>query len=234
MAEVHRRFNDVKWSDRLDAFGEVSGRLSIVSKQPSDSLRAALQQEKEHESATSPRAPTRAAFAVSIPLNERDDVQSGDSLLREGQLDDALAVYKRRLQICDHIRAKGMPNLQAIEDRDISIKKVTEIALHYLADREYDKARATIDFAISVEPLSQFANLRRAHVLMFSENGEDDARSLYLRYRGQKMTAEQTADNFVLQDFQLLRQAGRTTRLMNEIEELLRMPSDIAHRRLVR
>ena len=60
---------------------------------------------------------------------------------------------------------------------------------------------------------------------------EKDARAIYLRYRDQRMTPEDTGPTFSLKDFELMRKGGRVHPLMNEIEALLRNARPPAGRR---
>ena len=59
----------------------------------------------------------------------------------------------------------------------------------------------------------------RAHALMFLDR-TDEARVLYLQYRGQKNVEEQKSwETVIVDDFAKLRKAGLSRPLMDEIEK---------------
>jgi tetratricopeptide (TPR) repeat protein len=181
-----------------------------------------------------PAPAVRPAAAEAMPaLSEREDIEAGHTLLSQGRLDEALDVYKRRVNRCDKILANGVPNMQASEDRHIVVNKVSEIALGHVLAGQYEKALATLDYAMSVVPLSAFANVRRAHALMFLGRNPE-ARALYLQYREQRMTAQQTGANVILQDFERMRKVEHVDPLMDEIETLFGAPNPEQPPRLMR
>jgi len=151
-----------------------------------------------------------------------EDIPSGDRFLAEGSWDGALAIYKRRITRCNEILSNGVFNLQANDDLHAVVNKISDISLLYLIDRQDEKAGETVDYAVSVKPRSPIANVRRAHVLMFlGKEKEKDARAIYLQYRDQRMTPEDTGAAFILKDFALMRKYDRVHPLMDEIEALL-------------
>jgi hypothetical protein len=64
---------------------------------------------------------------------------------------------------------------------------------------------------------SEYVN--RAHALMFL-NRVDEARVLYLKYRGQKVEGDKSWEAAILEDFAELQKAGLTHPLMQEIEKV--------------
>ena len=142
--------------------------------------------------------------------------------MAESNWDGALAIYKRRITRCNEILSNGVFNLQANDDLHAVVNKISDISLLYLIDRQEKKAGETVDYAVSVKPHSPLANVRRAHVLMFlGKEKEKDARAIYLQYRDQSMTPEDTGAAFILKDFALMRKYDRVHPLMDEVEALL-------------
>jgi serine/threonine protein kinase len=92
-------------------------------------------------------------------------------------------------------------------------------AFSFLRDRDFAKALDVIDCAISTTPGSTWAKVRRAHALMLLGR-EDEARTLYRRYRGVKVDPESSGESIILQDFAAMRQAGLAHPLMDEIEQV--------------
>ena len=105
--------------------------------------------------------------------------------------------------------------MQASGDRHIVVNKVSEIGLGYVLAGQYEKAFVTLEYAMSVVPLSAFANVRRAHVRMFLEK-KSEARALYLQYREQRMTPKQAGANVILQDFERMLEFERVDPLMED------------------
>jgi Tfp pilus assembly protein PilF len=223
MSEIERRFAEAMWDERrnkrrIDHAADVS---PIGETDPSRQLILA----GAGVASPPPRAPA---------LSEPDDLNSAKELLCQGRPDEALVICKRRIQICNQIIGKGVPNLQAPEDRHLAIKLVSEISLAFLLEGEFSKALDAASYAISEVQSSPFASIRRAHALMFLGNAEE-ARAVYLQYRGEKMTPEQRGESVILQDFQAMREHDRGAPLMEEIEELFGRPQpQVSHRILIR
>jgi hypothetical protein len=157
-------------------------------------------------------------------LMQADDIKSGDILASHGKLDEAFAVYRRRLAICDKKLANGRINLQAIDDRHTAVRRISDLSLGFLLKHDFEKARATADHANSVAANSAWANLRCAHALMFL--GQiNEARASYLHYRNEKVDPERRGDSVILQDFAAMRDAGLTHRLIDEVERLFAVAS---------
>jgi hypothetical protein len=83
---------------------------------------------------------------------------------------------------------------------------------------EHDPPLEASDFVISIVPDEIWLYTNRAHALMFL-NRADEARALYLKYRGEKKVhGEKSWEAVVLEDFAELRKAELSHPLMDEIE----------------
>ena len=156
------------------------------------------------------------ASKVSPP--PADDIPSGDFLAEEGKFDEALDVYCKRIEISQAKLINGRVNLQAIEDRQSAIERMSDLAFAFMLQRDFQKSIAVADKAIGVLPNSTSPNLRRAHALMLL-NRTDEARTLYHRFGVGKATPELTWHDIVRQDFVAMRNAGLCHALMAEIEK---------------
>ena len=156
------------------------------------------------------------ASEVSTP--PADDIPAGDRLAEEGKFDEALDVYCRRIEISQAKLINGRVNLQAIEDRQSAIERMSDLAFAFMLQRDFQKSIAVADKAIGVLPNSTSPNLRRAHALMLL-NRTDEARTLYHRFGVGKATPELTWHDIVRQDFVAMRNAGLCHALMAEIEK---------------
>jgi hypothetical protein len=84
--------------------------------------------------------------------------------------------------------------------------------------RGFAAALEAADQATSLAPHEIWLYSNRAHALMFLGR-EEEARALYLRYRGEKkVQGVKSWETVVLEDFAELRKVGLTHPLMDEIE----------------
>ena len=155
--------------------------------------------------------------AAKVSTPQADDIPAGDRLVEEGKLDEALEVYHRRVEISQAKLVGGRVNLQAIEDRQIAIERMSDLAFIFALNRDFQKAIDVADSAIRILPNSSLPNLRRAHALMFS-NRVDEARVLYHRFGVGKATPELTWQDVIRRDFSALGNAELSHPLMAEIE----------------
>ena len=85
--------------------------------------------------------------------------------------------------------------------------------------RQFASALESAEQTISLAPDMIWLYSNRAHALMFLDR-TDEARALYLQYRGAKNVWEQESwEDFILGAFVELGQAGLTHPLMDEIEK---------------
>jgi tetratricopeptide (TPR) repeat protein len=167
------------------------------------------------------RPRTRAADST-LDLVHASDVRSGEMLAEQCMFDEALAVYLRAVET---IKAKidrfsgGQYNVQVIDDRNAVIDQLANLSLGFLRDHNFVKALEAIEGALGALPQSPRLNIYRAHVLMCLER-LDEAKSLYLRYRREKLGRDQLAETAILQDFHAMRRAGLSYALQDEIEAL--------------
>jgi hypothetical protein len=85
--------------------------------------------------------------------------------------------------------------------------------------RNFSSALEACDLAVSVAPDKIWLQANRAHALMFLGRA-DEARALYLRYRGEKNVQNgKPWEPVVLENFAEMRKAGLIYLLMDEIKE---------------
>jgi tetratricopeptide (TPR) repeat protein len=140
----------------------------------------------------------------------------GDVLVRQAKLGDALAAYRESLAIRERLAAADRTNAQWQNALQAIISKIGSIAFHFILARDFGNALDAADQAISLAPDRIWINVNRAHALMFLGR-LDDARALYLRYRGEKkVLGDKSWEAGVLEDFAELRKAGLTHPLMDD------------------
>jgi tetratricopeptide (TPR) repeat protein len=148
----------------------------------------------------------------------RSDERVGDVLMGQGKLDEALKAYHDGLTIAERLAAADPSNMQWQRDLQYSVDRIRGIAYKFILARKFDTALEAADQAASLEPQSVWLNVNRAHALMFLDR-VDEARVLYLKYRGEKNVQEgKSWEAVILEDFAELRKSGLSHPLMNEIE----------------
>ena len=157
---------------------------------------------------------------TEIKAREYDDVHSGDRLFEQGNFEEAFKVYCRSIEICQAKLASGRANLQAADDRQIAISRISDLAFLFTIELDFQKAVEVADEAIKVQPNSGWPNIRRGHAVMFLDR-PDEARVLYERYRDGKAAPDLAWKTVILEDFAKMRNAGLSHPLMEEIEQEL-------------
>jgi tetratricopeptide (TPR) repeat protein len=142
----------------------------------------------------------------------------GDVLVAQGKLDEALKAYRDGLAIRERLAAADRSNTQWQRDLQYSIGRIGGLAYRFVLSGNFFKALEAADQAIALAPEKIWLDTNRAHALLFLGR-VDEARALYLQYRGEKkMQGEKSWEAVVLEDFAELRKAGLTHPLMDEIE----------------
>ena len=144
----------------------------------------------------------------------------GDVLVAQGKLDEALKAYRDGLAIAERLAAADRSNTLWQRDLQYSIGRIGGIAWNFVLARNFVTALDAADQAISLAPYKKIWLYRnRAHALMFLDR-VDEARALYLKYRGQQnVFGNKSWEIGILEGFALLQKAGLTHPLMAEIEK---------------
>ena len=139
--------------------------------------------------------------------------------MRQGKLDEALKAYRDALAIRERLAAANRNNPQWQSDLQYSLDYVGGLAYNFILARSFTTALEAVEQAISLAPEKIWLYSNRAHALMFLER-TDEARALYLKYRGTKNVSDgKTWEVVILEGFAELRKAGVTYPLMDEIEK---------------
>jgi tetratricopeptide (TPR) repeat protein len=143
----------------------------------------------------------------------------GDVLDEQDNLDDAAAAYRASLTVREWL-AEAAPD-DADRRRELlgTVGKLGDLAYKLLLAGQFAAALECADQAIALAPEQIWIQTNRAHALMFLGR-VDDARALYLRYRGERLEGDRSWEAVVIEDFAELRRAGHTHRIMREIETL--------------
>ena len=143
----------------------------------------------------------------------------GDVQVAQGDLAGALKSYRESLAVSQRLASLDRSNRQWEDDLQFVIGSIGGLAYRFVLARDFATALAAADQAISLAPDQIWLYTNRAHALMFLGR-IDEARALYLKYRGQKNVQEgKSWEAVVLEDFAELRKAGVTNPLMDEIEK---------------
>jgi tetratricopeptide (TPR) repeat protein len=146
-------------------------------------------------------------------------VSSGAAEPALGKLDEALTDYRDGLPIIKALVAQDPSNT---EHQLVLLQGyangIGNLAYYFVLARNFGTALKAADQAIALAPQLIFLYGNRAHALMFLDRVEE-ARTLYLKYRGQKnVVGDKSWEAVVLEDLSELRKAGLSHPLMGEIE----------------
>jgi tetratricopeptide (TPR) repeat protein len=143
-------------------------------------------------------------------------------LASQGELMQALAAFRSALMIRQVLIKLDPRNGQWRKDLQTSADRLGELSYKFVLARDFETALAAVDEAIAVAPGTIWLHGNRAHALMLLGR-TDEARALYLQYRGLKdVEGDKSWTEVITADFTELRQAGLVNPLMNEIETALR------------
>jgi tetratricopeptide (TPR) repeat protein len=143
----------------------------------------------------------------------------GDVLVNQGKLDEALKSYQDSLAIAQRLAVSDRSNTRWQNDLQYSTGRIGDLAYEFVLAQNFARALEASDLVISVAPDKIWLHTSRAHALMFLDR-VDEARTLYLRYRGEKNVQDgKPWESLVVEDFAELRKAGLTHPLMDEIEK---------------
>lgn len=145
----------------------------------------------------------------------------GDILKKQGKLFEALAAYQKGLAIERRLLQIDPKNALWQTALGADASDIAGVSYALVLAGEFAKALEASDQAIAAIPETIWPYSNRAHALMFLGR-EDEARALYLKYRGtQKAQGDRAWNDIVRVDFAQLREAGHTHSLMAEIETAL-------------
>jgi tetratricopeptide (TPR) repeat protein len=145
----------------------------------------------------------------------------GDVLVAQGKLDEAIEAYERSLAIRIALLAQDPSNAQWRGDLQVAAARIGEVAHRLIRARQFARALEACDRAIAGASEAVGLHAKRAHALMFLDR-LDEARTIYLRYRGRAdVRGGKSWEAVLREDFADLRKAGLSHPLMDEIESRL-------------
>jgi tetratricopeptide (TPR) repeat protein len=209
--------DDTQWRRDIATCQERIGDILRRRGDPVQAL-AAYRESVDIIRALAKKDPSNATWQedLSMYLNK-----AGMALEAQADLAGALAAYRESLSIRQHLSASDRNNTEWQTDLRISVSRIGGLAFKLVLARDFGQALAVAEEAITAAPDTIWLIKNKAHALMFLGR-EDDARALYLRYRGEnKVQGDKSWDTVVLEDFAELRKVGLTNALMWEIEKQL-------------
>ena len=154
--------------------------------------------------------------AISIKANP-NDIKSGDLLAQHGEIERAAAVYIRNLERWHSKLKQGGTSSEGQASLQIAAGRVANIARGCLRAGRFVVAFDYVDQALAVAPDNLELMVIRALALML-RNSNDEALTIFLQYRGQKI-GDQTWEDAVVAEIQGLREAKYQHPLMDRIEK---------------
>jgi hypothetical protein len=225
MGEAEKRYTDAGWS--VDRYGgEVPAAVTAArfDGSPPASLRSrrhAPQQPPAESQKPVVRQPNEAEALESAAA--ASDITSGDKLFAAGRLEDALTVYKRRVEECKHRLEAGQRLPGIVDDRTKAFGAIRGVAIALLAFEQISEAQSTADYLLQTEGDTVLNRILRAHVCMLSGR-EGEARAIYYETGPMRANAEHDGRHVILDDFQVLSTHGIPHALIKEVEEMLSRP----------
>ena len=153
-------------------------------------------------------------FDVSLSL-----IKVGFAHFKQGDTAAALKFYRDGLAIRQHLVSLDGNNTRWKNELQTTVDYIGGLAYDCILARDFATALEASDLAISLVPDELGFYTNRAHALMFLGRIEE-ARGLYLKYRGQKDEHGELWQKVILGDFADIRKVGLTSPLMDEIEKL--------------
>src|SRR5262249_36722783 len=167
----------------------------------------------------------RERLAAVNPGNtdwQRDLSFSFDNIAKvladQGRLDEALEAHRDSLAIAERLATVDSSNTEWQNDIQYSADRIGGLAFEFVLTHNFVKALEAADQAISLAPDKIWLYTNRAHALMFLSR-VNEARSLYLKYRGQRVEGDKSWEATTLEDFAEFQKAGLTHPLTQEIEK---------------
>ena len=142
----------------------------------------------------------------------------GDVLVAQGNLAEALQAYRDSVVIIERLAKADRSNAKWQDDLQYGIDRIGSLAYRFVLAHDFARGLEAADQAISLAPDKIWLYSNRAHALMFLGR-VDEARSIYLKYRGEKnLQSGKSWETVVLEDFAELGKAGLAHPLMSEVE----------------
>jgi tetratricopeptide (TPR) repeat protein len=141
------------------------------------------------------------------------------ALHKKGNLADALASARASSAVFAQLVKTHPGDTEGQRGLDAAINRIGAIAYDFLRTKDFATALSLADETIALAPARVWLYTNRAYALMFLDR-TDEARAIFIRYRGEKTQGNMSWEAFVLKDFAELRKAGLTQPLMDEIEKL--------------
>jgi tetratricopeptide (TPR) repeat protein len=146
-------------------------------------------------------------------------IGTGDALKAREKFKEAFAAYRNSLSIAKVLAAHDPTNAWFRNNLEVDIFRIGALSYQLVLAHEFNAALEATDLCTALAPDKLWLQSHRAHALMFLGR-EDEARALYLKYRGQKnIWLDKSWERFVLEDFAGIRQAGLAHPLMDQIEK---------------
>ena len=185
------------------------------------------------ESDEAPLRFSRPAEPKEPTLRERSDLRAGEELFGAGQIDDALAVYRRVLASTAKRCADGILTGQQRIERQEAADRIADIAFCYLLDHKVELGRDLCSEALQAVPSAARPSIRQAHAFMLLGD-VPAAKSVYEKHLNDFAAPDRPWAAVLIQEFQQLRDVGLQHPLMTEIEAMLQQRNQSGIGKLMR
>jgi PQQ-dependent catabolism-associated CXXCW motif protein len=148
------------------------------------------------------------------------DYEVGETLRSQDRLADAFAVFDDNIRLGRVILEKLPNDANAKTKMRASASALGGLSYQLALAGDFAAALKAADDALEVMPDQVLIEANRAHALLFLGH-PDEAREIYLRYRGQKINGDRSWDDSLRADFIDLRKHGHASPVMDEVEARL-------------
>ena len=148
------------------------------------------------------------------------DYEVGETLRNQDRLADAFVVFDDNIGLGRAILEKLPNDANAKTKMQASAGALGGLSYQLALAGDFATALKAADDALEVMPDQVWIQANRAHALLFLGH-PDEAREIYLRYRGQKINGDRSWDASLHADFADLRKHGHTSPVMDEVEAQL-------------
>jgi hypothetical protein len=141
-------------------------------------------------------------------------------LLAAGRREEALTVYKRRVDDSNRRLEAGQRMPGIVDERSKAFRRIRDMAIAWLGLEQVHEAASAADYLIRTEGKTVTNQILYAHVCMFSGR-ESEARAIY--YEARPMRADERRDGrrVILDDFEVFKSGGIEHTLIVEIATML-------------
>jgi hypothetical protein len=156
---------------------------------------------------------------LEIPPASVAEIAAGDTLLAQGKFAEALAIYRRHLEVTREKIASNPADALMQHELELVRGRIDDLAFRFLQiPRGAKQALAMIEDALCDRPDCLRLHMLRAHALLLNAN-VTAARTIHMEHSKRSLPDGERWGTLLRRDFAALRAAGVKHHLMQRFEE---------------